>query len=109
MPMNDDKQSAMKARDYYNQARDEMIAELTKLQNEAFERYDKIKGKLKTVNNSLSDEKQLEMLRSQLFGGKFAFIVEYECQDKDDQKRLKRFHLVVVDFYLNENSRELLR
>lgn len=50
MPMHDDKQSRMKARDYYNQARDEMIDELTKLQVEAFTRYDMIKSELKRDN-----------------------------------------------------------
>lgn len=94
-------------KDYYNQARDEILDELSKLQDEAFSRYDKIKGDLKR-DVSLSEQEQLEMVRTQLFANKFAFIVDLEIAAANNQI-LKHFHLVVVDFYLSENARELLR
>ena len=94
-------------KDYYNQARDEILDELSKLQDEAFSRYDKIKGDLKR-DDSLSEQEQLEMVRKQLFTNKFAFIVDLEIAAAYNQI-LKHFHLVVVDFYLSENARELMR
>lgn len=132
MRMNQNKKTPpMKARDYYNQARDEMIVELNKLQDEAFEKYNKIKDDLKK-DTTLSNEQQIELLRSQLFANKFAFIVEYDYEytdkefvddhededgkdedeeeaEKENHKRFKLCHLIVVDFYLNENARLLMR
>lgn len=90
-------------RDYLNQARDEMLAELAKAQEEAFKHYEMIKKDIKRDKDEDEDK-----LMEKLFANKFYILVEFVSSN---DKRLKQNsqHLILIDFYLNKPGRDLFR
>lgn len=103
----------MNIHDYLNKTRDELIAELEKAQEQTFIHYESIKDTLKkdeAITNCENDEERTELVKSLLFDKKFAFILNIEkmdyLQELDSPFKL---YLVVLDFYVNRNERELLK
>lgn len=99
IPENDVK---INVRDYLNRARDEILAELGKGQEEAFKRYEMIKNDLK---NDIDDE---DNLMARLFADKFYILVEFE-KSCSTEIRPKSKHLLILDFYLNKKDQEFFR
>ena len=84
--------------DYFNQARDEMLAELNKGQEEAIKRYEVIR---KELNRDIEDE---DKLMAQLFANKFYLLVEIPRPFVSELQ-----HLVVLDFYPKRGGNDLIR
>ena len=89
--------------DYLNKVRKGTIEELEKAQNEALEYY-----KLNSAHfkSQLTDEKNIEELKSQLFAEKFYFQVH--LVDKKEEKVLKLWPFNVLtfatDFYMSPSD-----
>lgn len=86
----------MKECDFWNESRDELIAELNDMQNEAFQRYETIR------DESKRDKWSIETIMERVFENRFAFIFKspYDTQE---------MHLIELDFYLNPFECQLLR
>lgn len=101
------KSKHIKAIDYWNGIRDELLAELNQFQKQTFEYYDTIiRKELKSYN---SQNKDIESIMSRVFEKKNLFILNYEHFDTEEHICLNMIHLIEFDFYLNQNERELLR
>lgn len=106
-----------KTRDYLNQIRDELINEVEKIQKHSVEYCESIKEDLRREVTALRDdtnrdnEDKKEQIHSLLFAQKFAFLVNNETENFYSMSRANppfKLHLIVLDFYLNRNERELL-
>lgn len=96
------------AHDYFNQRRQEMFAELTTIQLDAFKRYQLIKNELE-IDEWLSDEDQIEQFEAQLYAEKFAFIMEKKSWNPgSSEEDIYDIRLVVLDFYLKRSERSFL-
>lgn len=88
----------IKKSEYLNRVREEMLAEIAKVQEETFMRYESIKNEIKQKEEELSNN---EYMTETLFAKKFAFAFKHDSNSK--------LRLIVTDFYLNKNHIELLR
>lgn len=93
---------SMKIVEYLNQARDEMLDELGKVQEEIFRRFEATKSLIPKRSESSSDAEWRETVKEKVFAEKFTFIVE-------NRNSKFNFYLFVLDFYLNKKDREILR
>lgn len=89
----------MKQKDYLSRAREKMLAELTKLQEEAFRKYESIRNEIKLDK---TDQDNLEEIQRRIFDGKFPFLAEYK-------RPLIQLFLIVSDFYIEKNERNRLK
>ena len=89
--------------DYLNKVRKGIIDELKKSQNEALEYYKLNSARFKS---EITDEKNIEELKSQLFAEKFYFQIH--LVDKNEKNGLKLFPFNVLtfatDFYMSPSD-----
>lgn len=94
---------------FLNQMRDELIAEIKKGQEAALNYFETIKADLK-VDQLESDEEIDQNLMAKLFETQFMFLIldTDDCEIKIRNSPFK-LYLIVLDFYLNEQERELFK
>lgn len=107
----------LKVIEYLNRSRDDLLSELEKFQGESLQHLDTIRNreKLKRLkrDESLSYEEQREELTAKLFENKFVFVLDFQVNSNGQVRKtvesVFRLYLLVLDFYLNENERLLLK
>lgn len=104
-------QSRIKASDYINELRDEMIDELKKAQKNALIYYESIKSNVNI--KSISDlQERNERVRELVLTKQSAFIIRIDKKQADFRPAKKsrfKLYLVLIDFYLKSNEQDLLR
>lgn len=103
-------------REYINSRRDEMLRELERAEREAFVSYERIKSKLKTnkklaiESSSGCYEDKRDELMSQVLADEYVFVLGLKSsRTRGDSFEPYKLFLVVLDFYLNRNERQLFR
>ena len=91
----------VKASDYLNQSREDMLAELARAQAETMERYETIKNEF-----NMKECEQFERINAKLFADKFLFLVQSNASNTRCHTKLL---LVVLDFYLDQSQRVFLK
>lgn len=94
--------------EYYNKARDVMLAQVERAQQETFRTYETIRSELKTTlveNESLSREEKIEKIMSRVFANKFLIFVAKKKEKIYSHYEYPEMHLVVMDFYLDKRLR----
>lgn len=101
----------IKASDYINEIRDEMIDELKKAQKNALIYYESIKSNVNI--KSISDlQERNELVRELVLTKQSAFIIRIDNKQADFRPAKKsrfKLYLVLIDFYLKSNEQDLLR
>ena len=101
----------IKASDYINEIRDEMIDELKKAQKNALIYYESIKSNVNI--KSISDlQERNERVRELVLTKQSAFVIRIDKKQADFRPAKKsrfKLYLVLIDFYLKSNEQELLR
>lgn len=96
----------IKASDYLNHIRDEMLAELANVQRQTFERYELLRTASRCSGFGSSSGDDVNRLKNQSSMEKFCFLL----QTRSDEKQIlfkSTLHLVICDFYLNKKQRDL--
>lgn len=88
----------MKAQDYLNFMRDELINQIEKVKKETLDYYETIKDELKDV-----EKLREENLKRKLFANRFAFLFLRPYSNLNPFT----LNLVISDFYLNESQLEI--
>ena len=89
----------IKACDFWNEFRDELLIAINRFQKETFESYETIRDELKSENKLNSD---IGSISRRVFENRFAFFI---CSWLLDFPIL---HLIELDFYLSPNECQLL-
>jgi hypothetical protein len=105
--------------EYLNMVRENAIAVIRKSEQDSFKKYNENRDKFKMIKGNIS-EKQIEMLKEELFSGNFCFLIRIDYLPNYNKnvfsnrqtlfsKSLFRLYTIKTDFYLRESDIHFIR
>ena len=93
--------------DYLNHVRNSTIEELKTVQKDSIDYFNSISFQFKQKHDQLTGEKNLDEIKSEIFGKKFIFQVRFEPKQEDDEW-IFNLYTVVSDFYMSTSDINIL-